>query len=135
MSKFTIELLFCHNIKINTFASLSCMSEEQPHSRPYPSWPEICDPTKKIYDPFEEYSAYDRQRSDKQEPPKDSIDRFVRQYGYFSKTTEVEVFDTVMGKWKPYRAMSSSKATQDETTEQQKPEPPRDDYGPYRPGP
>ena len=77
MSKFTIELLFCHNIKINTFASLSCMSEEQSRAGMYPEWPAICDPTKKFYDPFEEYSACDGQRGAEKKPSQTRLDKVI----------------------------------------------------------
>ncbi|MBI4141498.1 hypothetical protein HY484_01080 [Candidatus Woesearchaeota archaeon] len=106
------------------------MSEEQSHANMYPSWPEICDPTKKFYDPFDEYSAHDEQKTDKSEPPKDTIDRFIREYGYFRNTTKKEIRNPLTGEWQEYTTIPPKKQDPLPEEEQQMPRPPREEYGP-----
>lgn len=108
------------------------MSEEQPRAGMYPEWPAICDPTKKFYDPFEEYSAYDGQRRAEKKPLPTHLDKVIDSYSYFRTNSAVETYDDNDGKWKPYLVSAPLRKQEEQITEEQKPEPPRDDYGPYR---
>ncbi|MBI4140267.1 hypothetical protein HY485_00360 [Candidatus Woesearchaeota archaeon] len=108
------------------------MSEEQPHAQKYPVWPEICNPTKKLYDPFEEYSAYDGQRKEEEQKPKTVLDEKIDQYSYFRNTTIKTVRNPFTGEWQKYTARYPKRQEPSPDEEQQRPEPPREHYGPYR---
>ena len=59
-------------------------------------------PCAKLYDPWDEYEAYDGQRSEqkKQETPKDALTRWIEANNCFVRGTEI--YDSVTGRWRPY---------------------------------
>jgi len=65
---------------------------------------DLFNPTKKIWDPFGEYNGQDSEDSEgkkEKSKPKDPIDRFVEQHGFFSRSN-VEVLDSVTGRYVKY---------------------------------
>lgn len=61
------------------------------------------DPTKKLYDPFGEYSAHDNEEKKEPDKPRTWLDERIDEKSYFRNTRAVEVLDPATGSYVKYK--------------------------------
>ena len=86
-------------------------------------WKKLCDPTKKIYDPFGEYHGHDNESVTKPKAATDPITRFVREYGYYSHGKTIEKYDPLQEEWKLYDRQKTPPQSSEQHCSESLPEP------------